>query len=109
MKVADEMFDRCEPLAGNSCFECIPKNSPARNGIDESALETKELLRDVFMKKCLCGSCDYYHPQNNTCQAKKCSTNGCGYVTLFDMMFCKYRRKTNNKFMDSFDFLEVVS
>lgn len=34
--------NRCM-LDGNACFHCIPKDSVARNGIDESAYETLEL------------------------------------------------------------------
>ena len=36
-----------------------------------------------------CKECDYYHPENNTCQSKKCGTGGDGYVTFMDRLFCK--------------------
>ena len=36
-----------------------------------------------------CKKCDYYHPENNTCQSKKVATMSTGHVTLKDRMFCK--------------------
>ena len=36
-----------------------------------------------------CKECEYYHPENNTCQSKKCATTGDGYVTFIDRLFCK--------------------
>lgn len=36
-----------------------------------------------------CRKCKYYHPENNTCQSKKCATGGPGYVTVMDRLFCK--------------------
>lgn len=33
-------------LLGNACCKCIPQNSPARNGIDESSFETMDLDGD---------------------------------------------------------------
>lgn len=41
------------------------------------------------MMKNKCEKCIYYHEENNTCQSKKCSTSGYGYVTLTDRLFCK--------------------
>ena len=37
---------------------------------------------------CITG-CVYYHKENNTCQAKKCSTGGPGYISWADKLFCK--------------------
>ena len=50
-----------------------------------------------------CKECDYYHPENNTCQSKKCATMGDGYVTFIDRLFCepyKVERKTG-KWIDT--------
>ena len=38
-----------------------------------------------------CRKCEYYHEINNTCQMKKCSGTGHGYVTLFDKLWCKFK------------------
>lgn len=42
-----------------------------------------------------CKQCKYYHQSNDTCHAKKCSTNSEGYVTLGDRLFCDYGSKEN--------------
>lgn len=39
-----------------------------------------------------CSECVYYHPENNTCQSKKCATSGEGYVTWIDRRYCKVCR-----------------
>lgn len=36
-----------------------------------------------------CSECIYYHPENNTCQSKKCATGGAGYVTWVDRRYCE--------------------
>ena len=36
-----------------------------------------------------CKECDYYCPENNTCQSKKCCTGGDGHVTFLDRLFCE--------------------
>lgn len=37
-----------------------------------------------------CKECDYYFPENNVCQSKKCATCGCHpYVNWFDRHFCE--------------------
>lgn len=36
-----------------------------------------------------CRECLYYHDKNNTCQSKKYSTYGYGYVNWWDQLFCK--------------------
>lgn len=36
-----------------------------------------------------CKECVYYHPENNTCQSKKCETGGYGYVGLWERLFCE--------------------
>lgn len=36
-----------------------------------------------------CEECLYYHKENNTCQSKKVSTGGDGYVTLIDRVLCE--------------------
>lgn len=38
---------------------------------------------------CPCNRCIYYHPENNTCQSKKCATGGAGYVTRVDRKYCE--------------------
>lgn len=40
-----------------------------------------------------CEKCVYYHKENDTCQLKKCSTGGDGYVTIFDRLFCEPRKR----------------
>lgn len=40
-----------------------------------------------------CKQCVYYHFENNTCQSKKVTTGGDGYVTLLDRMLCKPRKE----------------
>ena len=35
-----------------------------------------------------CKECDYYHPENHTCQSKKVATMGDGRVTFIDRLFC---------------------
>lgn len=35
-----------------------------------------------------CFTCGYYHKENNTCNAKKCSGYGIGYVTKSDQSTC---------------------
>lgn len=44
-----------------------------------------------------CKECDYYHEENNTCQSKKCSTGGCGYITWIDRLFCKPYKYTADR------------
>lgn len=36
-----------------------------------------------------CKECFYYHPENNTCQSKKCATGGYGYIGIMERLFCK--------------------
>ena len=44
-----------------------------------------------------CKECDYYYPENNTCQSKKCATMGDGYVTFMDRLLCKpYKAERDN-------------
>lgn len=45
--------------------------------------------------KIKCKECTYYHKNNGTCQLKKCSTAGYGYVTVTDTLSCKYSKKVN--------------
>lgn len=35
-----------------------------------------------------CIACEYYHPENNTCQLKKVATGGDGLVTMWDRVNC---------------------
>lgn len=44
-----------------------------------------------------CKECVYYHPENNTCQSKKCATCGAGYVTLMDKLLCKPYKLTKEE------------
>ena len=39
----------------------------------------------------LCSNCVYYHPENKTCNAKKCSGYGNGFVTRNDRKNCKHQ------------------
>ena len=48
--------------------------------------------RGIYMKN-KCKECIYYHENNGTCQLKKCSTTGCGYVTIANILSCEYLRK----------------
>ena len=36
------VFRNRDMLMGNACYSCIPENCIARNGIDESAYDTRE-------------------------------------------------------------------
>lgn len=47
-----------------------------------------EFIREL-LKKDPCPECVYYHEENNTCQSKKVSTGGDGYVTLIDRVLCE--------------------
>jgi len=43
-----------------------------------------------WFKRNACKDCDYYYPENNVCQSKKCETCGCHpYVNWFDRHFCQ--------------------
>jgi len=42
-----------------------------------------------LFKRNPCAECDYYIKENNTCQSKKVSTYGSGYVSFIDRMFCE--------------------
>ncbi len=44
-----------------------------------------------------CNKCIYYHKENSTCQSKKCTTSGLGYITIFDKLFCKPYKPTKEK------------
>jgi len=47
----------------------------------------KKLIK--WFKRNACKECDYYYPENNVCQSKKCETCGCHpYVNWFDRHFC---------------------
>lgn len=35
-----------------------------------------------------CIKCTWYNEDNRTCQLKKCSTGGYGYVTIYDGLYC---------------------
>lgn len=48
-----------------------------------------------------CKECDYYHPENNTCQSKKVATMGDGYVTFMDRLFCKPYKADGKKVKSS--------
>ena len=46
----------------------------------------------------ICNTCGYYHPENNTCNVKKCSGYGWGYVTKLDRKYCtSYRKQQENE------------
>ena len=48
----------------------------------------KKLIQ--WFKRNACKDCDYYYPENNVCQSKKCVTCGCHpYVNWFDRHFCQ--------------------
>ena len=36
-----------------------------------------------------CSECVYYHKENDTCQSKKCSDGGYGYVSFWDRVLCE--------------------
>lgn len=40
-----------------------------------------------------CFTCGYYHKENNTCNIKKCSGYGIGYVTKSDQSTCNHFTK----------------
>lgn len=40
-----------------------------------------------------CFTCGYYHKENNTCNIKKCSGYGIGYVTKSDQSTCTFFTK----------------
>ena len=40
-----------------------------------------------------CFTCGYYHKENNTCNVKKCSGCGIGYVTKSDQSTCTFFTK----------------
>ena len=41
----------------------------------------------------LCKECIYYHPENGTCNAKKCSGFGSGLVTKHDRNHCTQQKQ----------------
>ena len=48
----------------------------------------KKLLS--YLRRNPCTECNYYVPEHNICQSKKCATCGCHpHVTLFDRLFCE--------------------
>lgn len=36
-----------------------------------------------------CKECDYFHPENGTCQSKRVATTGTGKITIMDRLFCE--------------------
>ena len=44
-------------------------------------------------KRNQCDGCICYHPENRTCQAKKCATLTPGYVTKRDRLYCEWKNK----------------
>ena len=36
-----------------------------------------------------CKECDYFHPENGTCQSKRVSTMGTGKISIMDRLFCE--------------------
>lgn len=52
----------------------------------------KEKQKRRNRKRNPCKECVYYAKENGTCQSKKCSTGGYGYVGWFDRLFCKPNR-----------------
>lgn len=51
-----------------------------------------------------CKECIYYHPENNTCQSKKCATAREGYVTRWDNLHCKpYKLEWINRLKEEAD------
>ena len=57
-----------------------------------------ERLRDLFNPvRNPCKECNYFHPENNTCQSKKCATGGLGYITFLDRLLCKPYKLTKEE------------
>lgn len=54
-----------------------------------------------------CSECLYYHKENNTCQSKKCSGHGDGYVTFWDRVLCKPLVLTEEDYGDAVERMEL--
>lgn len=50
----------------------------------------------TFMKD-NCKNCSWYHENNGTCQLKKCSTGGYGYVTFMNRLSCEHSKNNKDK------------
>lgn len=56
----------------------------------EEAVELIKLFPETVVP---CFTCGYYHKENNTCNIKKCSGYGIGYVTKSDQSTCTFFTK----------------
>lgn len=55
----------------------------------------RRFLKNLERNPCL--ECHFYNRENNTCQSKKCSTGGSGYIGFWDRMFCEPYRGTDKQ------------
>ena len=82
------------PLIGKEIYKAI----------EEAIIEQIEGSMDKVEYNCF--NCPYYHPENNTCNVKKCSstTGGDGCVTKQDMLYCNfYKSDDKNKLGENND------
>ena len=56
-------------------------------------MKNDTISRQTAIDSVICNTCGYYHPENNTCNVKKCSGYGWGYVTKLDRKYCTSYRK----------------
>ena len=56
------------------------------------------ILKFSKCNRCVDEKCIYYHETNNTCQLKKCSGKGDGYVNFIDKLTCTSYKKPDIEF-----------